>query len=194
MDRTRVDTTEARLYAPLKRSIRSQIGTIAGDLNIHYSDSAKIISSYLSICRQDLLSGHIVRFFGLVTLYPNEVVTYQVKTTALYCKEVSRLVGLPYHTVYTVVTGYLDDLKLGLFRMESATLNRIVTLKPVCSEESAEDVYSIGARSSVTLNRDILDGKGIITGVRAKVSKFLKEDLKRAVESNYENELRVVQG
>lgn len=190
MDRTRLDTTVARYRAPLKRSAQVQYSTVAGTLGVTNKTSKDVVQEYLEICRDDLFSGHIVMFLGLVTLFPDVIVTDQVKTTAYYAKKVSVATGVPYFTCYSIITSYLDNLKLGLFRMERAILGKLVILMPM--QDDNEDILVVRARSSSTLARDISEGMGIITKVESRVSKFLKTDIKVSRQCNFENDLEVV--
>lgn len=189
MDRTKKVYVPVRYRVPLKRSAQVQYATVADNLGIANKLSKTIVKDYLDLCREDLFSGHIVMFLGLVTLFPDVVVTDQIKTTAYYAKQVGKRLGVPYFTCLSAITSYLDELKLGLFRKERAILGKLVILIPF--EDDNEEVLVVRARSSSTLLRDINAGEGIITKVSARVSKFLRKEVKYSRENNFENDLTI---
>ena len=191
MDRRRDIEGEGSYGSPLKRMLYCQVYSAAQDSGVTLVTARKVIKTFLSVCREDLLSGHIVRLLGLVTMKPDVVVTPHIKTLAFYVKQVSEEVNVPYHTCFAIVTSYLDDLKLGLFRMERAILGNLAIIMPL-QEENTDNLVAIYVRASSTIYKDIHEGNTIISSVDTRVSKFLKEDLARAIKCGYENDLRVV--
>ena len=54
-----------------KRSFGTRVWIISDKYNIEQTQVHKIISSYISFCRELLLSGYEVTFFNLVTMIPD---------------------------------------------------------------------------------------------------------------------------
>ncbi len=154
----------------------NRVYDIAYNLNIPRTEVNTIINTYISICREDLLNGHIINFVGLVSVVPDRIVTNYIGTTAWYAKCVSNMLDLPYNTVYTVISGYIQDLEDDLLSGKAVDIRRIVTLHPLCNEDNI--LSSVHAAISVSIKKELQVRSTGVSSVRAHTCKLRKKYLK----------------
>ena len=94
-----------------KLSLESRRWRIADELNIEQCKVKAIIDRYIELCRENLLNGHVVQIFGLVTLVPDVKVDDFIATTAWYSKQISMLESVPFYTALQTVKGYLESMQ-----------------------------------------------------------------------------------
>lgn len=160
-----------------KMSLGARVWKIADDYNIEQVQVHKIISSYIAYCRELLLSGNEVTFFGLVTLIPNIMVSDYKTTLAYQCKEVSKVLNMGYYTVYRIVSAYLEFLHDDLLSGNPIDIRGIVSLHPICNEGKVVKVHS---SISISIKRDIEIQNRDILSVRAHTHKLLKHIIKQS--------------
>ena len=148
-----------------KRSFLCQVFRVAKDFGIEQTSVNRIINSYISICRRDLLSGMEVRFLNLVSLIPSTLSTEEVKTTAFYAKEVAQGTNMPYHTALAVIKNYLDGLYQDIMLKNNVDIRRIVRIH-VMRKGSKFTVHSAVSASV----KETLQGEN---SVRVHTSKYL---------------------
>lgn len=166
-----------------KRSFGARVYEIAEDNGLEQTAVNRIINSYISLCRQDLLSGIEVRFFGLVTLVPDKKSSDYIATLAWYAKQVSEQVGYPYFTVLNVIKQYLSTSKRDLLEGKSVDIRSIVSLHPLYKNNELVKVY---ASISTSIKEDLLEINGDVTSARAHTCKLLKYDIARQLSESQE--------
>lgn len=157
---------------------------IAHELSLSQAAVRQIIERYLSDCRVDLVSGSVIRFVGLVSLVPTPILSEHVKTSAYYCREVSKETGYPYFTVQRVIKGYFSRVCDGLFNGEPITLKGLCTLVPVVEEGEPVRVYS---KVSRTFKRDLPLINSGVSSIRAHSCKLLKYSARLRVGKQHES-------
>lgn len=158
-----------------KRSFSTRVWIIADKYSIEQTQVHKIISSYISFCRELVLTGNEVTFYNLVTLTPDYIESDYRTTLAYQCKKVSELCFVSYHTVYSIIKEYLSFLKDDLLDGNSVDLRGIVTLHPLCQNNVVIKVHS---SISVSIKRDLISRNGDVSYVRAHTHKLLKHNIK----------------
>lgn len=162
-----------------KRSFGTRVWIISDKYNIEQTQVHKIISSYISFCRELLLSGYEVTFFNLVTMIPDYIVSDFKSTFAYQCKKVSQICGVSYHTVYAIIKEYLSFLKEDLLSGNSIDIRGIVSLHPLCKDNVVVKVHS---SISVSIKRDLKERNAHVSSVRAHTYKLLKHSIKSNIQ------------
>lgn len=159
-----------------KMSLGARVWNIADKYSIEQTQVHKIISSYISYCRDLLLQGYEVTFLNLVTMTPNVIVSDYRTTLAYQCKEVSKACGISYHTVYSIVKEYLYWIKDDIMAGKSSDIRGIVTLHPLIDDSGT--ISRIHSSISISIKRDLANKNGCVTSVRAHTHKLLKYSIK----------------
>lgn len=128
--------TEKTLYG-------DQVGRVATSLGVDKVMVKDIIDSYLYLCREDLIRGYAVKFFGLVRIVPTPC-KGNSGTTAYFSKIISSDDSIPYYTVFSVIKMFLKNLQEDAIEGKSVTLLRLVTLHP--SKEGVRSACSVSLR------------------------------------------------
>lgn len=158
-----------------KRSFGTRVWIIADKYNIEQTQVHKIISSYISICREVLLSGYEVTFFNLVTMIPNPTYSEYKITLAYQCKLLASSIGIGYHTVYSIIKEYLSFLREDLLDGNSVDIRGIVSLHPLLRDDKVVKVHS---SISTSIKRDLVSQNRDVSSVRAHTHKLLKHSIK----------------
>lgn len=159
-------------FSKRKLSLDSRRWRIADELNIEQTKVKLIIDRYVSLCREDLLNGHVVQIFGLVTLVPNVRVDDFVATTAWYSKVISRMETIPYYTVLQTIKWYIDSMQRTLLKGKDVTIPRLVGLY---SLRTVNNTYKVRSQISETVSKEISMGCRCVTAVRVHTNKLFKE-------------------
>ena len=155
-----------------KLSLESRRWRIADELNIEQCKVKAIIDRYIELCRENLLNGHVVQIFGLVTLVPDIKVDNFIATTAWYSKQISRLESVPFYTALQTVKGYLESMQETLLEGKDVTIPRLVG---IYSLQTVDNTYKVRSQISDTISKEILDGCRCVTSVRVHTNKLFKE-------------------
>ena len=158
---------------------RTRIGTqvyeIANQYGVPQTMVYEIISCYLRYCKDLLIYGNQIDFYGLVSIVPNVRVSKYATTLAYECEKVASALSLPSYTVYVVVDTYIQDaiekVKSGII----VEIRGIVTIKPLFDL----DGNIISVRSSVSQTLKLcLDSNTPVTGFRVHTCKYLRDQIK----------------
>lgn len=157
-----------------KSPLQLQVYQMAHELKVDQVAVRRIILSYLDICREDVLTGHIVRFLGLATLVPNPILSNQIKTGAYYCKLVSEKTRYPYFTVQGVMSCFFERLRDGLYENKPCDLRRLCTLHPV-----VENGVVVSAHVSISrsIKEELYTKNSGVISVRAHTCKLLRHSV-----------------
>ena len=166
-----------------KRSLGTRVWIIADKYGIEQTKVHSIITSYISFCRDLLLSGNEVTFFNLVTMTPDYIVSDYRTTFAYQCKMVSESSGVSYYTVYSIVREYLDFLQEDIMSGNSVDIRGIVSLHPLCKDGVVVKVHS---SISTSIKRDLSILNGDVSSIRAHTHNMLKHAIKSNINSNQE--------
>lgn len=146
---------------------------LAEQFNISQTSVKKIITSYLGYCKEQILEGNRVDFFGLVSLVPelDEPITQFSSTLAYNCREVAHRLGLSEYAVYSIMKAYID---LAIDHIKAGTtveLRGLVVVTPLKEDGKLTKVHS---SISQTI-RGILDSQETkVKRVRVHTSKDLR--------------------
>lgn len=159
-----------------KRSLGTRIWIIADKYNIEQVQVSNIIKAYVSFCREKLLEGYVVSFSDLVVLVPDNLISKYRMTLAYQCKQVSKICGKSYHTVFSIINEYLSFLREDVVeRGNSVDIRGIVSIHPILRDDVIVKVHS---SISCSIKRDLSERNGYVTHVRAHTHKLLKHSIK----------------
>lgn len=161
-----------------KRSLGVRVYRIAESKGIMQTVTHDIITSYIEYCRNLILEGYQVSFFGLVTLVPNVIVDDSLVTQAYICKKVSQKIGISYHTVYAIIAEYLKEVNDDLLDGKSVDIRRVVSLHPL--RDMDDNLKTVNASISVSIKRDLNIKNGCVTSVRAHTSRLIKRSISKS--------------
>lgn len=151
--------------------LNNRVLDIAKSNNIDVNMTHEIVIKYLSYCKDELFSGKVVVIPDLFRVEP-DVVTSDLKSTLAYdCNLIADELGLPRHTVYTVIRGYIDDLIESIMAGDTASVRGIANIHPYMGYNGK--VAGVTTAISATL-KDNIPSDAPINSVRVYTSKFLK--------------------
>lgn len=155
-----------------KLSLSSRRYRIADNLSIEQNKVREIIDRYIELCREDLLTGHVVRIFGLVTLVPNTVTDNFIATTAWYSRRIAEETVLPYYTILGTIKEYLESMQKTLLSGKDVTIPRLVGMY---SLRTTNNTYKVRSQISETVTKEVSTGCRCVTAVRVHTDKLFKE-------------------
>jgi hypothetical protein len=158
-DRTRID-------------IQSWI--LADKFNITQVGVHSIIKSYLSYCKELLVHGEQVDFLGLVSIVPNVKANNYNTTLAYNCEKVADRLGMPYHTVYSVMNAYIQEAIECVQRGTTVELRGVAVVSPIFENGKVTKVHSSISQS---LKNILVENDTNVTSLRVHTYKSLRDKL-----------------
>lgn len=151
-----------------------QVWVIADKYNIPQTTVHAIINSYLSYCKDLLVNGERVDFFGLVSVVPN-VINNNFSTTLAYnCEKVADMLALPQHTVYRIMEAYIEDAIESIQKGVTIEIRGIVVCKPIYENGKVSRIHS---NISQSLKNILVSNDTNVTSLRVHTYKSLKDKL-----------------
>lgn len=151
-----------------------QVWIIADKYNIPQITVHTIINSYLQYCKDLLVKGERVDFFGLVSVVPN-VSNNSFSTTLAYnCEKVADLLALPQHTVYRIMQAYIDDAIESILNGVTVEIRSIVVCKPIYENGKVSKIHS---NISQSLKNILVDSETNVSSLRVHTYKSLKDKI-----------------
>lgn len=151
-----------------------QVWVIADKYNIPQTTVHNIINSYLSYCKDLLVRGERVDFFGLVSVVPN-VINNKFSTTLAYnCEKVADMLSLPSHTVYRIIEAYIEDAIESIQKGVTVEIRGIVVCKPIYEDGKITKIHS---NISQSLKNILVDVETNVTSLRVHTYKSLRDKL-----------------
>ena len=157
-----------------KESFNKKIYDLSKQFNIPYALVHRIISSYISNCKDLLASGYIVQIFGMITIVPSEIVSDEVHTLAYQCRGIAKEQGHPYVTTLTIVTEYLNSIRRDLFEGRPSGIKGFIHLKPTLHSDGTVTLYGSTAVALKTYLKSI---RGYGFSARAFTFKLLRNQV-----------------
>lgn len=154
-----------------------QVWIVADKYNIPQSTVHSIISSYLGYCKDLLVRGERVDFFGLVSIVPDVQTSKYAPTLAYNSKVVAKRVGVPSHTVLRVMEAYIADAIDYIQQGTTVEIRGLVVCKPIYENGVVSKVHSSISQSL----KNILDGS-IVSSLRVHTYKCLRDLVKKKEE------------
>lgn len=153
--------------------IYDQTWVVADKYSIPRTTVHTIISSYMSYCKELLVRGERVDFFGLVSIVPNVLTCHYSSTMALNSKVVGERISIPPHTVFRVMEAYIGDAIESIKRGTTVEIRGLVVCKPI---NEGGVVAKIHSNVSQSLKNVLVDS--VVTSVRVHTYKCLRDMIK----------------
>lgn len=151
-----------------------QVWIVADKYNIPQTTVHGIISSYLGYCKDLLIRGERVDFFGLVSIVPNVLTSRYASTLAYNAKVVGDKIGVPSHTVFRVMEAYIEDALENIHNGTTVEIRGLVVCKPIYENGAVSKIHSNVSQSLKT----ILVGRNTpVTSVRVHTYKCLRDSV-----------------
>lgn len=151
-----------------------QVWYIADKYNIPQNTVHAIINSYLSYCKDLLVKGERVDFFGLVSIVPNYISNKFSTTLAYNCEEVARRLSLPSHTVFRIMDAYIDDAIDSIMKGMTVEIRGLVVCKPIYENGKITKFHS---NISQSLKNILVEANTNVTSLRVHTYKSLRDKL-----------------
>ena len=151
-----------------------QVWNIANQYNIPQTTVHEIISSYLGYCKDLLIKGERVDFFGLVSVVPNIITSEYSTTLAFECEKIANMLALPQNTVYVIINAYIEDAIQSVKDGIVVEIRGIVVVKPISENGKICKVHSAISQS---LKKLLSDNNSIVSSLRVHTYKSLRETL-----------------
>ncbi|PHE64364.1 hypothetical protein COF68_05860 [Bacillus toyonensis] len=152
---------------------------ISEQLNIPFTTVKSILKSYRNLLAEEVYLGMEVRLGYILRLVPETTTNNYLATTGYEASVISKQTSIPYNTVLSVITSYLEMIVDSLAKCKNFDVVGLVNLKSYCDDETNEfKVYSSTSRTLIDSLRET--GKS----VRVKLNINLRDLLKRRVADN----------
>ncbi|PGF05105.1 hypothetical protein [Bacillus toyonensis] len=153
-----------------------QSEVISEKLNIPFVTVRTVIKNYRYILAEELYLGMEVRLGYILKLVPDVITNNYLATTGYEASVISTRTNIPYNTVLSIVTSYLDMIIDTLARGKDFNVVGIVTLKSSFDGETGE--LKVNTSTSRTLVDDLREHD---KAVRVKLNKNLRDLFKKRV-------------
>lgn len=151
-----------------------QVWIIADKYNISQTTVHTIINSYLSYCKELLVNGERVDFYGLVSIVPDTLSTNYSTTLAYNCSIIADRLGLPSYTVYRIMQAYIEDAIENIQNGVTVEMRGLVVCKPIYENRRVTKVHSNISQSL----KNILASKSTnVKSLRVHTYKVLRDTL-----------------
>lgn len=154
-----------------------QVWVIADKYNIPQATVHTIINSYLSYCKELLIKGERVDFYGLVSIVPDKLSTNYSTTLAYNCSIIADRLGLPNYTVYRIMQAYIEDAVENIQNGVTVEMRGLVVCRPIFENRKVTKVHSNISQSLKTI-LDSVDTD--VKSFRVHTYKVLRDTLSNA--------------
>lgn len=151
-----------------------QVWIIADKYNISQTTVHTIINSYLSYCKELLVNGERVDFYGLVSIVPDTLSTNYSTTLAYNCSIIADRLGLPSYTVYRIMQAYIEDAIENIQNGVTVEMRGLVVCKPIYENRRVTKVHS---NISQSLKNILASENTNVKSLRVHTYKVLRDTL-----------------
>lgn len=151
-----------------------QVWIIADKYNISQTTVHTIINSYLSYCKELLVNGERVDFYGLVSIVPDTLSTNYNTTLAYNCSIIADRLGLPSYTVYRIMQAYIEDAIENIQNGVTVEMRGLVVCRPIYENRRVTKVHS---NISQSLKNILASENTNVKSLRVHTYKVLRDTL-----------------
>lgn len=151
-----------------------QVWIIADKYNISQITVHTIINSYLSYCKELLVNGERVDFYGLVSIVPDTLSTNYSTTLAYNCSIIADRLGLPSYTVYRIMQAYIEDAIENIQNGVTVEMRGLVVCRPIYENRRVTKVHS---NISQSLKNILASENTNVKSLRVHTYKVLRDTL-----------------
>lgn len=154
-----------------------QVWIIADKYNISQTTVHTIINSYLAYCKELLINGERVDFYGLISIVPDTFSTNYSTTLAYNCSIIADRLGLPSYTVYRIMQAYIEDAIENIQNGVTVEMRGLVVCKPIYENRRVTKVHS---NISQSLKNILASESTNVKSLRVHTYKVLRDILSNA--------------
>lgn len=154
-----------------------QVWIIADKYNISQTTVHTIINSYLAYCKELLINGERVDFYGLISIVPDTLSTNYSTTLAYNCSIIADRLGLPSYTVYRIMQAYIEDAIENIQNGVTVEMRGLVVCKPIYENRRVTKVHS---NISQSLKNILASESTNVKSLRVHTYKVLRDTLSNA--------------
>lgn len=154
-----------------------QVWIIADKYNISQTTVHTIINSYLAYCKELLINGERVDFYGLVSIVPDTLLTNYSTTLAYNCSIIADRLGLPSYTVYRIMQAYIEDAIENIQNGVTVEMRGLVVCRPIYENRRVTKVHS---NISQSLKNILASESTNVKSLRVHTYKVLRDTLSNA--------------
>ena len=151
-----------------------QVWIIADKYNISQTTVHTIINSYLAYCKELLVNGERVDFYGLVSIVPDTLSTNYSTTLAYNCSIIADRLGLPSYTVYRIMQAYIEDAIKNIQNGVTVEMRGLVVCRPIYENRRVTKVHS---NISQSLKNILASESTNVKSLRVHTYKVLRDTL-----------------
>lgn len=151
-----------------------QVWIIADKYNISQTTVHTIINSYLAYCKELLVNGERVDFYGLVSIVPDNLSTNYSTTLAYNCSIIADRLGLPSYTVYRIMQAYIEDAIENIQNGVTVEMRGLVVCRPIYENRKVTKVHS---NISQSLKNILVSENTNVKSLRVHTYKVLRDTL-----------------
>lgn len=151
-----------------------QVWIIADKYNISQTTVHTIINSYLAYCKELLVNGERVDFYGLVSIVPDTLSTNYSTTLAYNCSIIADRLGLPSYTVYRIMQAYIEDAIENIQNGVTVEMRGLVVCRPIYENRRVTKVHS---NISQSLKNILASENTNVKSLRVHTYKVLRDTL-----------------
>ena len=151
-----------------------QVWIIANKYNISQTTVHTIINSYLAYCKELLINGERVDFYGLVSIVPDTLSTNYSTTLAYNCSIIADRLGLPSYTVYRIMQAYIEDAIENIQNGVTVEMRGLVVCRPIYENRRVTKVHS---NISQSLKNILASENTNVKSLRVHTYKVLRDTL-----------------
>ena len=151
-----------------------QVWIIADKYNISQTTVHTIINSYLTYCKELLVNGERVDFYGLVSIVPDTLSTNYSTTLAYNCSIIADRLGLPSYTVYRIMQAYIEDAIENIQNGVTVEMRGLVVCRPIYESRKVTKVHS---NISQSLKNILASENTNVKSLRVHTYKVLRDTL-----------------
>lgn len=159
-----------------KLPLAARVYTIANQYNVEQNKVHQIINSYITYCKDSLLSGHRVEIFGLITLMPNILVSDSNMTLAYECSKLDVCSTVSSYTVYCIVNEYINSLIEDVTNGKSVELRGLACINPI--KDADGNIISFHSSISALLKEKLINYDAGVSSIRVYTHRYLKHYIK----------------
>lgn len=151
-----------------------QVWIIADKYNISQTTVHTIINSYLTYCKELLVNGERVDFYGLVSIVPDTLSTNYSTTLAYNCSIIADRLSLPSYTVYRIMQAYIEDAIENIQNGVTVEMRGLVVCRPIYENRRVTKVHS---NISQSLKNILASENTNVKSLRVHTYKVLRDTL-----------------
>lgn len=155
--------------------IDDQVDYISNKLNIPFTTVKRVLKSYNHLLVREVHMGMEVRVGYLLRLVPETVTNSYIATTGYEAMVISKDTSVPYVTVLSILTSYLDMIVDALRNLTSFDIVGLVNFKSSIDKSTGQ--FSVYTSTSTALTNSLKRGQSVRVKFNINLRHLLKSEV-----------------